>query len=143
MRTNEAAGGIVLGPQGSIIVVEQHGNSWCFPKGGVEQGESLLDAARREIAEETGVGDLLLLRELGSYERKSIAKNGVGETDEFGTRKRTFFLFKTSQTELAPQDGEVTQARWASLDEAAALLTHPKDREFFASIRPAVEAALQ
>ncbi len=142
MRTNEAAGGVVVGPDKRIVVVEQHNNSWGLPKGGVEEGESLLDAARREIAEETGIKELAYVGELGSYERYSIGLDGVGETDVFGSRVRTFFLFTTTQTEfvLHDPDQEITQVRWATIDEALELVTHPKDREFLSSVRAQIEA---
>ncbi len=145
MRTNQAAGGVVVGADKKIIVVEQHGNSWGLPKGGVEEGEMLIDAARREIGEETGVMTLEYVGELGSYERKSIGLDGRGETDMFGSRLRTFFLFTTQESALAPKDPdhEITQVRFVTIDEALALLTHPKDREFLLSVRPRIEAALQ
>ena len=134
-----SAGGIVLGPDGKIVLVEQNGNSWSFPKGGVEERESLMEAARREIREETGLTELELVGVLGSYQRKSIGKDGTGEIDEWGESARTLFLFKTSQGELVPQDGEVTQARWVTVDDAFSLLTHPKDRDFLDSVRDTIK----
>lgn len=133
----------MLSKDGRIALVEQHGNSWSLPKGGVEDGETPLQAALREIHEETGLSDLMLLGELGTYSRYSIAPGGVGENTALGERPRTFFLFRASEEVLRPRDKEVTQARWATLDEALTLLTHPKDREFLASVASRVQAALQ
>ena len=41
---------------------------WCFPSGGVEDGESLAEAAIRETKEETGI-DIKLTRVIGVYSR--------------------------------------------------------------------------
>jgi 8-oxo-dGTP pyrophosphatase MutT (NUDIX family) len=135
----ESAGGIIKGPDGRIVLVCQHGNSWSFPKGGVEEGETLIQAAIREIEEETGITQLEYKKDLGSYERYSIGKDGIGETKEWGLRKRTLFLFTTTQHALGPKDDEVTEARYVTLDEAYELLTHPRDKEFFASVRDTIE----
>ena len=130
----------MLGPDGKIVLVCQHGNSWSFPKGHVEEGESPLEAAKREIFEETGITDAEFVRELGSYERYSIGKDGIGESRERGLRRRVFFLFRTKQTALKPQEteGEVTEARFLSADEVSAMLTHPADRAFFESVRATI-----
>src|SRR6185436_5441679 len=96
-KPRESAGGIVRGPDGRIVLVHQHGNSWSFPKGAVEKEESLLEAAKREIEEETGITELSYIRDLGSYERYSIGKDGTGENKEWGVQKKTFFLFTTPQ----------------------------------------------
>ena len=58
---------------------------------------------------------------------------------ELGLRTRTFFLFRTSETKLVPQDGEVTQAVWATVEEALGLLTHPADRAFLESVKDTLE----
>jgi 8-oxo-dGTP pyrophosphatase MutT (NUDIX family) len=137
MRPRASAGGVVLRPDGKMVLVYQHSNSWSFPKGQLNEGESELAAAMREIGEETGVIDLTLIQELGSYQRYSIAKDGISELKEWGLRKRTIFLFTTDQTEFTPSDpdGEVTDVRWVTIDEALEMLAHPKDKEFLESVR--------
>lgn len=131
-----SAGGIVKGPDGRIALVCQHGNSWSFPKGQIEEGETSREAAVREIEEETGITDLEYVANLGSYERYSIGKDGVGETPEWGMKKRTLFLFTTNQHAVRPNDpdGEITEVRYVLPEEALELLTHPKDKEFLKSV---------
>jgi len=130
----------VVGSDGRMVLVYQGGNSWSFPKGGIDPGESVLDAAKREIREECGITELTLVASLGHYERYSIAKDGVSEDIEHGLRKRTMFLFFTKQEVLSADGIEITEARWVTVDEAIKLLTHPKDKEFLASVRSKVEA---
>lgn len=145
MIPRASAGGIIVNPEGNVLLVHQHNNSWSFPKGGIEEGESALEAARREIVEEAGVTDLTLITELGSYKRYSIAEDGMSEQQELGLRPRTLFLFTTTQTKLHThsQDGEITDTRWVTPDEVSKLLTHPKDKEFFTSVRQKVEDAVK
>lgn len=137
MPPRDAAGGIIVNQEGKIVLVWQNGNSWSFPKGGIDDGETTLGAARREIKEETGLGeaDLAYKGELGSYVRRSIGRDGTGEDMSRPPSTRTFYLFTTEATTLTPQDSEVTEARFVTVEEALELLTHPKDKEFLVSIR--------
>jgi 8-oxo-dGTP pyrophosphatase MutT (NUDIX family) len=57
---NLAAGILALDGDDRVLLVGQHrytldGYSWEIPEGGVPDGESALDGARRELLEETGV----------------------------------------------------------------------------------------
>ncbi len=145
MTPRPSAGGIIVGPDGKIVLVEQHANSWSFPKGGIETGESELEAAVREIYEETGLKDITFVEELGSYERYSIGPHGKGEATDWGLRRRTLFLFTTNATaaELRPIDSEVTTIGYYTLDEAVEKLTHQKDKEFLLTAREKIKNALK
>ncbi|MGE4169235.1 MAG: NUDIX hydrolase [Candidatus Margulisiibacteriota bacterium] len=129
MEKTISAGGIVLNRHGQVLITCQHGTSWSLPKGHVDPGETLLDAAKREIAEETGVTDLTLVRYLGFYERYRIGKNGGEDHSEL--KRIEFFLFTTTQTELAPTDPENPEALWLDKADIADKLSHPKDKAFF------------
>ncbi len=132
-----SSGGVVVSPKGLILVVNQNGNSWSLPKGHIDEGESTLDAAKREIYEESGVQKLQLIKELGTYERPKISIRGGDDVSE--TKRITLFLFKTTQTILRPVDPENPEARWVNALEVADLLTHPKDKDFFLSILPKIK----
>lgn len=129
MLKTQSAGGIIMNPNGEILVVSQHGNSWSLPKGHIESGESLLDAAKREIHEESGITELKFIRELGTYERFKIGKNGGEDKSEL--KQITMFLYHTTQWELKPTDSENPEACWLPVSQVADRLTHPADKAFF------------
>lgn len=131
-KQTQSAGGVVVNKSGQVLVVNQKGRAWSLPKGHIDPGESALDAAKREIYEESGVKQLELISELGSYQRYKIGLDGGDDISEYKTI--FMFLFKTDQNELNPMDPENPEARWVSKTEAAGLLTSRKDREFFLSI---------
>ena len=54
MRWVRAAGGIVTDDSGDMLLILRNGR-WDLPKGKVEAGETLLQAALREVEEETGI----------------------------------------------------------------------------------------
>lgn len=104
MKYTRSAGGIVISPEGGVLVINQHGASWSLPKGHVEGDETLLDAARREIYEESGIMDLELVMDLGHYERFRLGEDGLEDVSELKTI--FIFLFRTRTVLLQPLDVE-------------------------------------
>jgi 8-oxo-dGTP pyrophosphatase MutT (NUDIX family) len=133
MMKTHSAGGVVTNSEGKVLVVSQHGTSWSLPKGHIDPGEDALVAARREIYEESGIRDLELIRELGSYERHRIGVNGGEDRSEW--KIITMFLFRTSEKLLKPVDPENPEAKWVERSKVARLLTHEKDKEFFHGVK--------
>jgi 8-oxo-dGTP pyrophosphatase MutT (NUDIX family) len=135
METKEtkSAGGVVLNPKGEVLLVYHRvSDLWGFPKGGIELEESPLEAAKREIYEESGVVELTLLKELGTYSRYRV---GVGALDDQTEMKTiTMFLFETEQIELGSHDPENPKAKWFPRDKVLEFLFIPKDRAFFEGI---------
>ena len=129
LKETKSAGGIVVNHHGEILIVSQRGKSWSLPKGHIDEGEDAVTAAKREIHEESGITDLALIKELGTYQRYRIGKDG--ENDESELKTIIMFLFRTNQDFLKPIDPENPEARWVDRNEVADLLTHPKDKEFF------------
>ena len=132
MKKTKSAGGVVE-RNGLIMVVDQNGTSWSLPKGHIEKGEGMIDAAKREIYEETGVKDLKLIKRLGAYKRHNI--NEYGKEDKKEIKTITIFLFKTNEVKLKPVDPENQKAVWIEKDKVVEILTHPKDKEFFLKIK--------
>src|SRR6266403_5991904 len=126
MKKTHSAGGVVMNGEGKVLVVSQHGTSWSLPKGHIDPGENALAAARREIYEESGIRDLELVRELGSYERHKIGMNGGDDRSEL--KVITMFLFRTSEKSLKPVDPDNLEAKWVEKAKVASLLTHERDK---------------
>ena len=132
MKETQSAGGVVVHMKGKVLVVCQYGHSWSLPKGHLEDNETPLKAAEREIFEESGINELEYVKELGTYWRYRI---GLDYKDDKTQKKIiTMFLFKTKQERLKPSAKDVTAAAWLEKEKVAGLLTHRKDRAFFRKI---------
>lgn len=129
-----SAGGVILNAEGLILIVSQHGTSWSLPKGHIEDGEAVLEAAKREIWEETGITELNLVKFLGEYDRYKIGKDPHSD-DQSELKTIKLYLFRTSQEKLSSNDPDNPEARWVDRDEVSSYLTHPKDKAFFESIK--------
>ena len=132
VKETSSAGGVVLNSNGEVLVVNQRGTSWSLPKGHIEQNEEIVEAAKRETYEESGITQLEIIRKLGEYQRYKIGKDGKEDKSEL--KNIHMFLFKTNENMLKPIDLDNPEARWVPKEQVAELLTHSKDKEFFLGV---------
>jgi 8-oxo-dGTP diphosphatase len=106
---------VVFAPAGTSrrVLLIQRGNppfrgSWALPGGFVEQGEQVVEAAPRELAEETGlqVGDLRLL---GVYDTPGRDPRGW-------TVSVVYLAQAPSEANVVGAD-DASDARWFAADE--------------------------
>lgn len=105
----EAAGGLVEHTDGRYLFIYRN-DKWDLPKGKIEKNEVIIDAAIREVMEETGVGDLMATKPLNTTYHVFNAKG------KFKLKKTYWFLMKSNYDgPLVPQEEENIQAAvWRS-----------------------------
>jgi 8-oxo-dGTP pyrophosphatase MutT (NUDIX family) len=107
-----AAGGIVARAEDGRVYIALVGEKglrkYILPKGHVEAGESLEQAARREIKEEAGFTQLQFVAPLGMKERLDFSKRNWKRTH--------YFLFSTEQIESVPTENRY-KMKWFLLEE--------------------------
>lgn len=126
----KAAGGVVLDEQGRLLAIRRLG-LWDLPKGKVDPGESLTEAALREVEEECGVRELVLgdhlQRTWHTYPRNG--RQYLKSTD-------WYLMRTTSSQELVPQQEEgIEEVRWFTPQQADVLCaaTYPSLLPVFAA----------
>jgi 8-oxo-dGTP diphosphatase len=103
-------------------VGKRHGSLWEFPGGKLEAGETYLDAARRELAEELGVKVLT-----------------VGSPLFSSADPGSDFLIEFVPTVIdgEPQCFEHLDLKWMPLEDVESLQLAPSDRRFVEFLRSA------
>ncbi|WP_050614449.1 NUDIX hydrolase [Bacillus testis] len=102
--------------QNEVLMVKNVGGPWTLPGGAAEKGESLAEAAAREVREETGltvkIGNLVALNEVFIAERGHHA---------------IFFTFEATILDGKPgiqDEEEISEVCWMDTAEASILVPY-------------------
>jgi 8-oxo-dGTP pyrophosphatase MutT (NUDIX family) len=138
IREETSAGGVVFrlekGTPRFLLIRDGYKN-WGFPKGHLEEGEEPDAAAVREVGEETGLRDLVLVGPIDtidwSFRFRGDAIHKVCH----------FFLMEASRARTSPQRAEgITACRWTTYEEASRLLSYRNAREVLRQAQAMVHA---
>lgn len=103
-----------------LLVIRQYkGGPVSFPKGHVEEGETEIETAEREVFEETAVRI-----NISSPFRETIRYSPARGVE----KDVVYFLAYTDRRELRARRGEIAETFWVDVSRANDILEHDNDR---------------
>lgn len=134
MQHEKSCGAIVYrkfhGNTELLLIKNQNGGHWSFPKGHVEAGETEEETALREIREETGIEVIL-----DTSFRHVITYTPKKET----TKDVIYFLAKAVTYDYTPQEAEIAQIKWVEINHAVSILSYDNDRQLVAQAKEQIK----
>ena len=131
--TEERSYGVVpvkRGPAGwEVLLIRHHAGHWSFPKGHADEGETDLEAARREFEEETGIREYTLENGASFTERYWVQREGLRTA-----KTVKYFMGIVQNPEVRPQAEEIADFGWVPIQAAAARLTFPEARRILSEV---------
>jgi putative (di)nucleoside polyphosphate hydrolase len=136
-------GVMLLNHDGHVFVgrrIDREANeTWQMPQGGVDEGEDLAQAARRELAEETGVSRADLLAEAPGWFQYDLPPHllGVALKGKYrGQTQKWFamrFLGRDADIDLNVHEPEFDAWRWVRMSQLPDLIV-PFKRQVYIDV---------
>ena len=117
---------ILLNNENNVFVgkrIDNPKNSWQMPQGGVDQNEDFLQAAKRELEEETGIKSVKLIKKLDGWFKYDLPKNLLGKLWKGkyrGQKQKWFvmkFLGKRGEININTRNPEFLDWKWIKLSK--------------------------
>jgi len=121
-----SAGGVIIKDGNVLLIYSASRNSYAFPKGTIDDGETKEFTAIREVKEETGYS-VEIVHFIGDYTFEFEAQDGT----RFRKTVTYYLMNLINDEEPVPnlQEGEDFVNIWAPIDNASELLTFDDSKE--------------
>ena len=96
---------------------------WQMPQGGVDKNENFLDAAKRELEEETSIKNVKLIKEIEGWLTYDLPKNLLGKIwkGKYRGQKQKWFVMKfigkESEINIKTKKAEFKEWKWININE--------------------------
>ena len=126
---------VLLNDKNKIFVgkrIDNPKNFWQMPQGGVEKNESFVQAAKRELEEETGVKSVKIIKEVNEMLIYELPKNLIGKVLEgkYKGQKQKWFIMKfsgkNSEINVKTKNPEFLDWKWVNLSELTSIAVNFK-----------------
>jgi 8-oxo-dGTP diphosphatase len=135
-----SAGGVIYqnrqGEMWVVLISTREGSVWGLPKGMIEKGEKPLEAALREVREESGLRG------------ESVADLGYieywyrdSETKVLYHKFVHYYLLRWLEGDVADHGWEVDEARWFPIEKAMDTISYENERKVLLKAREAWESS--
>ena len=116
---------VVLNKENKVFVakrIDNPGNFWQMPQGGVDDGEDFLTAAYRELYEETSIKNVELIKELNGTSTYELPNHllGIIWKGKYKGQKQKWFLMrylgKDEEININTKKPEFLEWKWIEID---------------------------
>ena len=116
---------VVLNKDNKVFVakrIDNPKNFWQMPQGGVDKGENYIDAAYRELKEETSIENVKLIKELDGLITYNLPQSllGIIWKGRFKGQKQKWFLMKflgtDNEIDIKTRNPEFLEWKWIDLE---------------------------
>ena len=116
---------ILLNSNNQVFVgkrIDNPKNFWQMPQGGVNQNENFLEAAKRELEEETGIKSVKLIKELSGWFEYNLPKDllGIWKGRYKGQKQKWFvmkFTGRNNEINIKTKNPEFLSWKWIDPSE--------------------------
>ena len=130
MKQEKSCGCIVMNENNEILLVHSNLGHWGFPKGHMEEGETEIETAVREVKEETNID--VDINEKYRYVQKYSPKEEV-------MKEVVLFLAKNITNHKEAQLEEISEVKWLKFDEAIEKITYDNSKEVLINLKKDLE----
>ena len=113
-----------------FLLVQHHAGHWAFPKGHAENSESDLQAARRELMEETGVKNVILIEDVSLTETYFFRRG-----DQTVAKTVRYFPGLVKDKTVRIQAAEIKAYQWVNAEKALSLITFGESRRILTAAK--------
>ncbi len=124
MKVEKSCGCIVIDGR-NVLLVKQTKGHWSFPKGHMEEGESEIQTAVREVKEETNVD--AIPDETRRYVEEYLMDNG-------NMKQVIYFVSKQASSNIKAQESEIAEIAWLPFEKALETITYDNTRELLLKV---------
>ena len=126
---------VLLNKDNKVFVakrIDNQKNFWQMPQGGVDNGESFLTAAYRELAEETSIKNVILIHTLEGFFTYNLPDNllGIIWKGKFKGQKQKWFLMRylgeDDEINIKTKNPEFIEWKWVELKKITELVVNFK-----------------
>ena len=117
---------VLLNRENKIFVgrrIDNPAKSWQMPQGGVDENENLLQAAKRELKEETSIKTVTVIKELSEWLSYDLPENLLGKLwkGKYRGQKQKWFIMKfagdNKEINVKTEKPEFSDWRWVDPSE--------------------------
>ena len=112
-----------------LLVYSERNGEWGFAKGHIEQNETEIQTALREIKEETGIESVIFVKNFRETDSYKIKGTLPSTKNRIITKKVIYYLCYTTEDFACKNDDEIGSCKWVKYKEALSLLKYDKQKE--------------